>query len=255
MIDVFISYKREERELVFKINERLRALKVDTWFDAELRSGTAFQEEITAKVRQAKAVVVCWSVASVASRWVLAEATEVDREGKLCPVLVEPCAIPLPFNVLHAQDLSDWSGSGDHPSWLRFLAAVGQKIGVRVSRVTARSSANLRSSRCCVGLRPMLAILCRPRPPTRSGTVSAAGCARSSTRCRTPSSHGRRRGSTCVTGRRVLRPLLPRPAATPRPVLWPSGSSLAAPSGYWPSMGAGRGRCCRWASWPCSRMN
>ena len=36
--DVFISYKREERDAVTTMVERLRALKIDVWFDGQLRT-------------------------------------------------------------------------------------------------------------------------------------------------------------------------------------------------------------------------
>jgi hypothetical protein len=42
MADVFISYKRDDRDRVAAIAARLRDLKVDVWFDENLRSGAAF---------------------------------------------------------------------------------------------------------------------------------------------------------------------------------------------------------------------
>lgn len=132
MTDVFISYKREQRPLVFKINERLRDLKLDTWFDAELLSGTAFQDEITRRVRSSKSVVVCWSKAAIQSDWVRAEA-EIGRERRvLCPIMVEDCELPIPYTLIHTQDLRSWDGSIADPEWQKFI----EGLGIMVQRPT-----------------------------------------------------------------------------------------------------------------------
>src|SRR4029450_8071399 len=61
MVDVFISYKQEEREAVQIIASTLNDLKVAVWFDSKLRAGTSFDEEIAAALEAAKAVLVCWT--------------------------------------------------------------------------------------------------------------------------------------------------------------------------------------------------
>jgi hypothetical protein len=44
LADVFISYKREEREDVVRLAKGLRALKVDVWFDVRLTSGESYSQ-------------------------------------------------------------------------------------------------------------------------------------------------------------------------------------------------------------------
>jgi hypothetical protein len=139
MTDVFISYKREQRELVFRINERLRDLKLNTWFDGSLESGASFSQQITRRVKEAGAVVVCWSPGATRSDWVVAEAQEGHRRRVLCPVLVENCdadQIPLPFNALHTLDLREWDGSSSHPSWQLLVDALSKIL----KRTTLRLS-------------------------------------------------------------------------------------------------------------------
>ena len=58
MVDVFVSYKREERERCECIVRRLRALELDVWFDARLTSGMSFDREIETTLRDAKVVLV-----------------------------------------------------------------------------------------------------------------------------------------------------------------------------------------------------
>ena len=51
MADVFISYKREERDAVQIIADTLGDLKVDVWFDRRLTVGGGFDEEIARDAR------------------------------------------------------------------------------------------------------------------------------------------------------------------------------------------------------------
>lgn len=129
MTDVFISYKREEREKVILIADRLRALGLDVWFDARLTTGHHFDREIDDNVRTAKCVLVCWSPAALTSDWVRAEAAIGRERGVIVPLLVEECTPPVPFNTLQTESLIGWSGEGDFGGWARIVARVGELTG------------------------------------------------------------------------------------------------------------------------------
>ena len=122
--DLFISYKREERPEVLAIVQRLQALKLKVWFDAEMRSGSTFDAEIEKNVRAARCVLVCWSPGAVASDWVRGEATIGRQRGVLAAVLLKPCDLPAPFNLVHAEDLTAGIGP-QNPDWLKMLERVG----------------------------------------------------------------------------------------------------------------------------------
>jgi len=92
------------------------------WWDASLHSGETFDEVIERNLRDAKAVVVLWSPASVASRWVRAEATLADRRNKLVPAIIEPCDRPIIFELTHAAELSDWTGEMTDVRWQTFAS-------------------------------------------------------------------------------------------------------------------------------------
>jgi hypothetical protein len=128
MTDVFVSYKREERERVVLIADRLRALGLDVWFDARLVTGHHFDREIDQHVRKAKCALVCWSPGAIASEWVRAEAAIGRERGVLVPLLVEPCSPPVPFNTLQTEDLISWAGEGDHEGWLRVLDRIAELV-------------------------------------------------------------------------------------------------------------------------------
>lgn len=126
--DVFISYKRDQRQDVVEIARRLEALRLQVWFDAELRSGTTFDSEIEKRVRAAKCVLVCWSPGAVASEWVRAEATVGRQRGVLAACLLRDCDLPPPFNLVHVDDLRAGVGP-QNAEWLRLLERVGELVG------------------------------------------------------------------------------------------------------------------------------
>ena len=131
MADVFISYKREEREDVVRIADALRALKLDVWFDARLTSGESFNQEIDREARSAGCILVCWSPGAIASDWVQAESLIGFNDRKLAACQVagdHALQVPAPFNAIHANDLRDWSGEGDHSGWQALLQRIGEKL-------------------------------------------------------------------------------------------------------------------------------
>jgi hypothetical protein len=127
--DVFVSYKREERAEVQAIVRRLEALGLRVWFDAEMKSGTTFDVEIDRQVRGARAVLVCWSPGAVASDWVRGEATIGRERGVLAAVVLKPCALPAPFNLVHAESMVGGVAGPASAEWLRVLERIGQLVG------------------------------------------------------------------------------------------------------------------------------
>jgi hypothetical protein len=127
-VDVFISYKQDERDRMRALAEGLRALKVNVWFDEQLGPDKTFTDEIAAVIQNCKAQLVCWSPASARSDWVRGEAEIGRRRGVLVAVMIERCELPPPFNMHHAEDLSGWNGAADHPGWQRVVEAIGRKL-------------------------------------------------------------------------------------------------------------------------------
>ena len=61
MADVFISYKREERDVAENLARALTAQGYSVWWDVDLLPGDRFANEIEAVIKRAKAVIVLWS--------------------------------------------------------------------------------------------------------------------------------------------------------------------------------------------------
>jgi tetratricopeptide (TPR) repeat protein len=109
MSDVFISYSKTERELAEKLAVDLKSRGISVWWDFELYTGEDFHETIIAALDAAKAVVVIWSDAAVASRWVRGEAEHAADANKLIPLCVtgfDKRRLPLNFRALHTDDVS-----------------------------------------------------------------------------------------------------------------------------------------------------
>jgi len=128
MGEIFISYKQEERERMRPIAHGLRALGVDVWFDERPQPDRSFTEEITQLVQSCKAQLVCWSPAAVASEWVRGEAEKGRQRGILIAVMIEPCDLPPPFNMHHAENMQGWSGDARHNGWRKVCDAIGRKL-------------------------------------------------------------------------------------------------------------------------------
>lgn len=130
MADVFISYKRDQRERVRTIADLLKDEKLSVWFDANLEVGRSegFDAEIEREVTSANCVLACWTQAALRSVYVRAEAKKGLERDALVPVLLEECTLPVPFNAIDAVDLTSWHGDKDDPSWRRTLSQLREKI-------------------------------------------------------------------------------------------------------------------------------
>jgi len=124
MADVFISYKREDKPAVQRIVEAVRGAGVSVWWDQDIAPDAPWEATIERELAEAKCVIVAWSLASVASDNVKAEAREARQAGKLIQVFVEACKPPLFFGERQGVDLSAWKGDAADRRFQTVLAAV-----------------------------------------------------------------------------------------------------------------------------------
>lgn len=121
MADIFLSYKREDRDRAMPIVAAMRAAGRSVWWDEGVSPRQAWDAIIEQEIAAATSVVVLWSPRSVASDWVRSEAHYAQNHSKLLPVLIERCTIPLAFMLRQAVDLTSWHGSRDDPEWRRLM--------------------------------------------------------------------------------------------------------------------------------------
>jgi|GEM_PF-1103682 len=128
-IDVFVSYKREDRETAKALAEALALRGYSVWWDVDLLPGDRFADEIMAVIKRAKATIVLWSKASVASSFVRSEASVADGLERLIPARLDECELPLPFNILHTHDLTGWHPGADETLLAPLFDALEARTG------------------------------------------------------------------------------------------------------------------------------
>lgn len=126
MTDIFISYSRHDQQWVAKLATALEDVGYSVWWDTQLLAGQDFQHTIPTVLEEARCAIVVWSKVSVERQWVRAEAYRANEREILVPVRIDQVRIPLPFNLLHAEDMKRWNGKPDDPTFQRLLGAIAR---------------------------------------------------------------------------------------------------------------------------------
>lgn len=109
MIDVFISYKREQRVPAERLARFLTEQGYTVWWDVELLSGDNFINEIFEVLKTAQCAVVLWSNEALTSQYVVGEAMYALNKNKYIGATVTwPIELPPPFNVVQMSNASAW---------------------------------------------------------------------------------------------------------------------------------------------------
>ena len=144
MSDLFISYSSADRSRVERLVEALEAAisasdsaqgsgeHWSIWWDREILAGRRFGEVIELELAAARCVLVVWSEHSVASDWVLSEASKGLERGVLVPVRFDGSELPMPFDRVQTASLVDWTGDVDHPGFRKLVASIAETLGREV---------------------------------------------------------------------------------------------------------------------------
>ncbi|MEM8553408.1 MAG: TIR domain-containing protein [Pseudomonadota bacterium] len=95
-IDVFISYKREERGLAVQVARALREAGYSYITDIDLETNEHFGDAIDKRLRRSRVVLVLWTVASAGSTWVRNEARFAVKLNRYLGVELEDVDLALP---------------------------------------------------------------------------------------------------------------------------------------------------------------
>jgi adenylate cyclase len=126
MAKIFLSYAREDVDAAKQLAGCIASAGHEVWWDRHIQGGSRFSDEIDRALKDAEAVVVLWSDASVASAWVQDEAAEGRDSGRLVPVTLGNCRPPLGFRQFHTIALGEWDGRGEPQSLGEVMAAIGK---------------------------------------------------------------------------------------------------------------------------------
>lgn len=124
MADIFVSYARQDRRLVVPIVAALQAQGWSVWWDPEIAPGQEFDRLIADELDAARAVVVVWTPASTASRWVKGEARDAADRGILAPVRFDGARLPIDVRSIHTTDFDGWSGDPKSPPFRELCRAI-----------------------------------------------------------------------------------------------------------------------------------
>src|SRR5262249_22410011 len=124
MADVFISYKKEDYQAAERVIAALRAEGLSGWWDDSLTAKSGWDAELEREIAAGATVVVLWTPRSVESEWVRTEAHYAHDRGKLVPVMLESCTIPIAFLLRQTVNLSQWRGDRDDRNWRKLLTWV-----------------------------------------------------------------------------------------------------------------------------------
>ncbi len=159
MAGVFVSYAREDAAKAQGIARALEQASFDVWFDQRIHSGSEYSREIEQALKNAAAVVVLWSRASVESAWVRDEATEGRDSGRLVALLLDGSRPPIGFRQFQTTDLSRWSGRGTPKQISDVVAAVAAKAGKPLPDGPATAAEPPRQRRSPIGWIAVAAVL------------------------------------------------------------------------------------------------
>ena len=129
MSRIFLSYARDDADVAKQLAEAITHAGHEVWWDRHLHGGSRFVAEIDRALKDAEAVVVLWSGASVESAWVQDEAAEGRDTGRLVPVTIDSAKPPLGFRQFQTIDFG--SRSGHRPEVLdQLLNAINRTCAV-----------------------------------------------------------------------------------------------------------------------------
>ena len=113
MADIFLSYAREDEARASVVARVLGELGWSVFWDRRIIAGTSWDEVVERELEACRCVVVLWSAASIASRWVKTEARFALERSTLVPASLDPSRPPLEFRFLESAQIHAWQGATD----------------------------------------------------------------------------------------------------------------------------------------------
>jgi len=133
LIDVFISYPRRNRDQVLAIKKLLDAKGLEVFFDVEggVDGGDVYTDVVDQKLREAKAVLGCWTPYALTRQWIKTECHIALDQGKLVVAEIERIKqeeVPALFYAVNREDLTDFIGNANHPGWQRVENTIAKRF-------------------------------------------------------------------------------------------------------------------------------
>lgn len=139
-IDVFISYKREQRALSEQVKRKLIQAGYTAVTDLNISNNEDFGDAIDTMIRTAKLTLVLWTKASAASDWVRKEARlardleKAGKRNKYLGVMVEDVDLDMPADLRGLQMVDVHDSGLDQSGMVRLLEAVRDILGTELQQ-------------------------------------------------------------------------------------------------------------------------
>ncbi len=128
MTDIFLSYAREDDIRIKGLVLALEQEGLTVFWDRRIPSGETWRSYIGKALDDARCVIVAWSHYSVNSTWVIEEADDGMRRGKLIPVLLDAVEQPRGFREIQAADLTGWKPDMPSPHFDQLIQDVRRHL-------------------------------------------------------------------------------------------------------------------------------
>jgi TIR domain-containing protein len=145
--DIFLSYANQDRDAARKLAHVFKDAGLSVFWDREIPVGKSWDRVVEEQLPAAGVVTPLWSPRSIASDWVMIEATEGMERKKLFPALIDPTPIPLRFKLTQFADLSDWDGTATHDGCARLLNAIAGHLGIDLPTSSRQQQISTRRER------------------------------------------------------------------------------------------------------------
>ena len=128
MADIFLSYAREDEARAAVVARVLGELGWSVFWDRRIIAGTSWDEVVERELQACRCVVVLWSAASIASRWVKTEARFALQRSTLVPANLDRSEPPLEFRFLESAQLHTWLGATDDSEFSVLSEGIAQHV-------------------------------------------------------------------------------------------------------------------------------
>jgi hypothetical protein len=128
MADIFLSYAREDEARAAVVARVLGELGWSVFWDRRIVAGTSWDEVVERELQDCRCVVVLWSAASIASRWVKTEARFALQRDTLVPANLDRSEPPLEFRFLESAQLHTWLGATDDSEFSVLSEGIAQHV-------------------------------------------------------------------------------------------------------------------------------
>ena len=144
--DLFVSYLRHDSEFAERLTLALSEAGWVVWLDKRgIRDGDHYDRQIEEAIASTKAVLVLWSVRSIDSEWVRAEAAYALSKQKLVPVRIDAVEPPLQFLHVQTIDLRSQDCDVESLEFKKLRAGLERRLGTPAQSAD-RKSTRLNSS-------------------------------------------------------------------------------------------------------------